>query len=839
VTLRACGLFAAALLVAACGGGGGGDEGADESEASGTGTEGGSGGDTDGGLPPVYWLDLDDATCTIAFMRDEEALLRFPTDALQLGVVDMIDDTKSYDPVFDLAVTWIAPVSCELLEGGAFTLALMYADGTGATLTIEERGYGSFRATWVPGPTAPPAAAYRLRPRADAAEGFYGLGEWFDTPSHRGKSRPMQLEADLALENGSNEAHVPIPLLIGTRGWGLFVEDPHAGLFEVAADEDDLVQITFGTGPAGSAGLVFHLFGAEHPLDVTKHYYDATGAPVRPAPWALGPWVWRNENADQAQVIADANAIRDLDLATSALWIDRPYATGVNTFDFDPAKFDDAAAMIETLHGLGFRLALWHTPYVSNMAEPATALYDEAFAAGYFPPETGIILNGWGAPIDLTDPAAYEWWQSLIGDYTAMGIEGFKLDYGEDVLAGIAANRNPWLFADGSDERTMHSRYQLFYHAAYAEMIGSDTPAGGGFILARHATYGDQVNVSVIWPGDIDADMSKHREDLGGELAVGGLPAAVAAGLGLGPSGFPLFASDTGGYLHSPPNKETFVRWFEYSALAPVMQIGTASSDVAWEPTPENGWDEESLDLYREYTRLHLRLFPYLWTHVGRLVQDGRPIQRPLGLAHPELGVHPADTYLLGDDLLVAPVIEPGAVERELTMPAGRWIDWFDGTAYEGGGALVVPAPLGKLPLFLRAGALVPLLRPTIDSLAPTTDPARVDSYATTPGLLYVRVVPGPASTMTLFDGTVLEQVFDDSLTVGYAPGTDFATGAIVEALAVATPPVAVVLDAAVMQQLADPAELESSTGWVHTPESGGTLWMSIPGGAHQVVASW
>jgi alpha-D-xyloside xylohydrolase len=310
--------------------------------------------------------------------------------------------------------------------------------------------------------------------------------------------------------------------------------------------------------------------------------------------------------------------------------------------------------------------------------------------------------------------------------------------------------------------------------------------------------------------------------------------------LGRGPSGFPLFASDTGGYRNAPPSKETFVRWMEYSALAPVMQIGTASSDVAWEPTPENGWDQETLDLYRELTRLHLRLFPYLWTHVGRVVVDGRAIQRPLGLAHPELGVHPADTYLLGDDLLVAPVIEPGAVERELTMPVGRWIDWFDGTAYDGGAPLVVPAPLGKLPLFLRESGIVPLLRPTIDSLAPTTDPTRVDSYATDPGLLYPRIVPGPASSMTLFDGTIVEQAYSgESLTLRYAPGSDFDQGAIVEALAMATPPASVVLDGQGLPQLSDVAALEGSAGWVHLPQAGGTLWLRIPGGVHEVIASW
>jgi alpha-D-xyloside xylohydrolase len=193
----------------------------------------------------------------------------------------------------------------------------------------------------------------------------------------------------------------------------------------------------------------------------------------------------------------------------------------------------------------------------------------------------------------------------------------------------------------------------------------------------------------VIWPGDLDASFARHGEqdtNRDGETytAVGGLPAAVSASMSLGPSGFPLFASDTGGYRHSPPDKELFMRWFQHTALTAVMQIGTSTNDVAWETTEDNGFDEELLDVYREYTRLHLRLFPMLWSYAQALLQDGRPIVRALGLAYPELGVHPDDSYMLGDYLLVAPVIERGARERALVVPPGRFIHWFDDTSHRG-----------------------------------------------------------------------------------------------------------------------------------------------------------
>jgi alpha-D-xyloside xylohydrolase len=372
------------------------------------------------------------------------------------------------------------------------------------------------------------------------------------------------------------------------------------------------------------------------------------------------------------------------------------------------------------------------------------------------------------------------------------GVEGFKLDYGEDVLAGPFSNRTPWKFADGSDERTMHSQYQRHYHATYRAVL----PADGGFLLCRAGTYGDQTNGVIIWPGDLDANFAHHGERVidpdGDYTAVGGLPASIIAGLTLGPSGFPFYGADTGGYRHSPPDNETFSRWFEQTALSTVMQIGTSANDVAWELGGPNGFDQPLLDRYRAYTRLHLRLFAYLWSYAVRLADDGRPIQRALGLAYPALGVHPNDIYLLGDHLLVAPVVERGSVKRSVYFPPGSWIHWFTGERFEGPGEQDVDAPLGRLPLFIRADGLVPLLRPTIDTLSPTIDTERVDSYATTAGVLYARAVALGSAEFELFDGTRLAQDTDAQQTVvGYAAGNEFSVGAIVELLR-APPPTAV-----------------------------------------------
>lgn len=789
---------------------------------------------------------VDTAAAEISFHRGDALLLRFPRDALTLGTVAALDDAVNYDPYrlhvpsalyTPPEITWHTVAGLTITEiaddSTSLTLTVLYDGGLRGSLRIEAARPGSFKAVLTPtaAPGVAPTAYFRLRPRASAAEAFYGLGEYFDDVNHRGKVRAMQLELAPELESSYNEAHVPIPFLIGTRGWGLFVESPYPGAFAVAVDQPDLVEATFGTGLASGDGLTFHLFGAEHPLDITRHYYDVTGYPRLPARWALGPWIWRDESKDQAEVESDVNTIRDLDLATTGYWIDRPYATAVNTFDFSAAQFPDPQAMIDLAQGLGLRLALWHTPYLDEEDGATAALRQHATDSGFYPLEAGLNLNKWGAPIDLTDPGAYAWWQGLIRSYTSMGIEGFKLDYGEDIVPGLTAARNTWRFEDGSDERTMHGQFQLFYHRVYGETL----PESGGFLLCRHATYGDQANAGVIWPGDLDATFARHGEEVIDEngdryLSVGGLPASVIAGLTLGPSGFPFYGADTGGYRHSPPDRELFTRWFEQTALSSVMQIGTSSNTVAWELGPETGFDEEMLGWYRTYTRLHLRLFPYEWTYAQRLLQDGRPIQRALGLAYPELDIHPNDTYLFGDFLLVAPIVDQGKTMRDVTLPPGRWIDWWTGEAHDGGQTVTVDAPLEKLPLFLMVGGVVPMLRPTIDAMGPTTQPDRVDSYATTPGVLYTRIAAGPASTFELFDGAAIEQELrPGAITLSWKGGAEFTQGTLFEVVAVGSKPAAVTGVDGQLTAYETLAALEAApSGWAFDAGMGGTVFVKV-----------
>jgi alpha-D-xyloside xylohydrolase len=572
----------------------------------------------------------------------------------------------------------------------------------------------------------------------DNDENFYGLGESFDHVARRGLVRQMHMTIDFLQESGYNEAHYPIPLLISTHGSGIFIEDRHPGLFDVCASDPDRIIVRFSNG-----SLRFHLFGASTPLDVLQRYITVTGHPALPPVWAFGVIQWEDEIDGQDQVLENAYAMREHDLPGSGMWVDRPFATAHESFVFRPDIYPDAAGMVQELNDLGFRMAIWSAPY---LGEGVAEEYAIAEANGYFVESDDINFTKFGRLMDFTDPGGVELWQSLVQRAVDLGIEGFKLDYGEDIISGYSSVKTDFNFFNGESSQTMHHWYQFFYHKAYRDLLPEHA-----FLINRAGCYGDQTITSVVWPGDLCNNFKRHQED----GHVGGLPAAIVGNQTLSASGYPFFGSDTGGYRHYRPEKDVLLRWVQHTALSPVLQFGGAGANCnPWDFKKYEGeddgipyvsqYDEETLDIWRRFARLHIRLFPYVYTYAVEATVSGKPLTRPYGMVHPEQG-HPDFQYFYGDFFMVAPVMQPDN-ERDVLIPPGKWFNWFDDTGYEGPTEKTVTIPLDSLFLLVKEGAIIPLLRPTVDTLAPVTVPD-VDSYANDPGKLWVHLWPGPTTS--------------------------------------------------------------------------------------------
>lgn len=584
--------------------------------------------------------------------------------------------------------------------------------------------------------------------------GFYtGLGERYDHVDPRGQIVGMQLEIQLSNESGTTDRHVPVPWLVSSRGYGVFVKDRSVGAWDVASADAAVVRSTFE-----DTALDVTVVVDPDPLAVVAKLATLTGLQRKTPLWALGPMLWRHVDT-QAELMSDLAMIRSLHLPTTTFWIDDGWQTGLDTFDFDPTVFTSPADLATSMAGMGFKWFGWSSPYLESPAtgEPAEleALYamatmdhdfvETAAGATFLAPGPG---SGNYGLLDFTSSAATSFWSGLAAKPVATGMDGFKLDYGEDMVPDLLGGPLDLKLSDGESERTARN-YPLVYHGAYRDALAKT--GDGGVLLVRASTYGGASVCDIVWPGDLDNGF-ESAGTIGptGEHDVGGLPASVVAAMTLAASGFPLYGADTGGYRGGAPTEEALLRWAEHTALSMVLQLGPGEDKYPW------NYNADTVTTYTALAKLHQALVPYLASLLFEAQTTGTPTIRALPLAYPDDAdaVSFADTeYLLGPSLLVAPVVTEGATSRMVHVPPGAWVSWWSGATASGPTALSVNAPIGQPPLFVRVGTLLPMLPDGIDTLVPASSPGVVSLDAMTGLDTAMAWVSGPASASWL-DGS-------------------------------------------------------------------------------------
>ncbi|MDH5493189.1 MAG: hypothetical protein OEY14_14645, partial [Myxococcales bacterium] len=646
--------------------------------------------------------------------EDGSAILEGAPSALQVGVAASGDERyHSPSSPSPRGVSYLA-LEHGIEASGPSAGRIRDAEGRAARVELSTSEPGVFRLLVEMEPEVMDAALMRLLLQTDAG-GYHGLGERFGRADARGTIVPMQLALG-GTASGTNEHHVPIPFVVSTEGYGVFVRSREAGAFDVGATDPSALGATFE-----GRRLEILFFVDPDPRQVVAAYTRSTGLPRLPPRWAYAPMHWRDEWASRDEAMADAARIRAEDIPCTTFWIDNPWQVSYNDSIFDESRFPDPPGMLAELRSQGFLPLLWSTPYLdapeagASPTNEAERLFLEAEAAGWLVRRgaadeiyiSSISPGAAGGMVDFTSPEATRFWQSRLEPLVQMGVRAFKLDYAEDVVPELLGQRTQMRFSDGSSEREMHNVYNMRYHEPYRRALDAQSPEGG-FLLVRASAYGGQQIADIVWPGDLDNDL---REGLDGE--VGGLPAAITALQSLAASGFPNFGSDTGGYRGGMPTREALLRWAEHTAFTPILQLGGDGAH-------HNPWllDAEAGAIYRRLARAHMDLVPYLRSYAIRAAETGLPPVNAPALAYPDDPGSALDpyAYLLGDDLFVAPVITPGATERSLHLPPGRWIHFFTRLPYEGSAALTVPAPLGMPPVFIRAGAILPLLPADLDT---------------------------------------------------------------------------------------------------------------------------
>ncbi|MGW4306461.1 glycoside hydrolase family 31 protein [Streptomyces californicus] len=442
------------------------------------------------------------------------------------------------------------------------------------------------------------------------------------------------------------------------------------------------------------------------PARVLRRWTALTGAPVAPPSWALGPQHARWGFGSAEEVRRVVGGYRERGLPLSVLHLDIDHYDGHRVFTVDPERFPGLPALAKELRSDGVRLVSIVDPAVK--AEPGGAVFEAGRAVGargaYVRDARGRVVVGevWpGACVypDFTDPLVRDWWGSLYEERLAQGFSGVWHDMNEPV--SFAAFGDPSLPRSarhvlegaGGDHREAHNVYALAMARAGYEGLLRWRPEERPFLFSRSGWAGMQ-RYGGTWSGDVSTGWP-------------GLRASLSLVVGLGLCGVPYSGPDVGGF-DGFPSPELYLRWFQLGAYLPLFRTHAAIDAGRREP-----WEfgPEVLEHARAALVERERLHPYFvsLSQVARLT--GAPYVRPVWWGAPgDRALRECeDAFLLGDALLVAPVLEPGVRRRAVRLPRGRWYDTATGRAYEGPGQVLLDAPLSGVPVLARAGAVIPV----------------------------------------------------------------------------------------------------------------------------------
>ncbi|MFN0070342.1 MAG: TIM-barrel domain-containing protein [Chloroflexota bacterium] len=427
--------------------------------------------------------------------------------------------------------------------------------------------------------------------------------------------------------------------------------------------------------------------------------------------WAYEPWVWEDE-------VNTAQAVRELvdgyiqrDIPTGVVIIDSPWQTNYNTFQFND-DYPDPAGLVDELHAKKIRVILWVTPFINVTSDDGpgrgkAALYDEAQAAGYFvdPGRVTRWDKGEGSAIDFFNPEAVTWWYAQMDRAFAAGVDGWKVDSPEGNLPGQ--------FQTAAGLKTDREYGDEYYRAMYRYVVERRPDAITFARAVDSGTVYAPVSVNpAAWVGDQNPSWAGLRESFDDVLASS-------------KHGFSMVGPDIGGYRRGERSQRVFLRWAQFGALVPLMENGGRGEHRPWM------YGEEATAIYRLYAKLHHELVPYLYSAGIEAHRTGLPIIRNPDTVRKQ--------YELGRDILVAPLINEDE-KRDVYLPGGaRWHNfWADDDVYDGDRTLSVPAPIGRTPLYIRSGAIIPL---QVDD----PEPGHGDRSST--GRLTLLVYPGIESS--------------------------------------------------------------------------------------------
>ncbi|WP_426785807.1 alpha-xylosidase (plasmid) [Rahnella variigena] len=512
-------------------------------------------------------------------------------------------------------------------------------------------------------------------------ETVYGLGERFTALVKNGQTvETWNRDGGTSTE----QSYKNIPFYLTNRGYGVLVNHPECVSFEVGSEKVSKVQFS-----VEGEYLEYFVIDGPTPKKVLDRYTRLTGRPALPPAWSFGLWLTTSftTNYDEATVNSFIDGMAERQLPLHVFHFDCFWMKAFQWCDFewDPQTFPDPQGMLQRLKARGLKICVWINPYIGQKSP----LFHEGKEKGYLlkrPDGRVWQWDKWQAGmgiVDFTNPQACEWYAGHLKRLVDMGVDCFKTDFGERIPTDV-------VWHDGCDPQKMHNHYAFVYNKLVYETLQDKLGESEAVLFARSASVGAQ-QFPVHWGGDCYATYESMAESLRG-------------GLSIGLSGFGFWSHDIGGFENTAP-AHIYKRWCAFGLLSSHSRLhGSKSYRVPWV------YDDEACDVVRQFTQLKCRLMPYLYPASSQAASHGTPVMRAMMLEFPE---DPACDYLdrqymLGDDLLVAPVFsEEGDVD--FYLPQGRWTHLLSNEVAEGSRWHRQQHGFDSLPLYVRPNTLLAL----------------------------------------------------------------------------------------------------------------------------------
>jgi alpha-glucosidase len=576
-------------------------------------------------------------------------------------------------------------------------------------------------------------------------EHYFGLGEESNRLDKRGRSYVMWNTDPDGFDAATNPLYQSVPFFIGLRqgrAYGLFLDNTYHSSFDFGVEEHDLYS--FG---AEGGELNYYFFAGPTPRSVVSRFTELVGRSPLPPRWSIGYIQSRASYYPESAVRFIAENFRHRGIPCDALFLDTDYMDGDRVFTWDKAAFPDPKKMMSDLRRQGFRIITIIDPYVK--VDPNFWVYQQGIANGYFMKKAdGTLFTGVGWPgesafPDYASAKVRDWWGSLHKEQLEQGVSGFLDDMNEPTIVPreILKGQPEWHkesvpstslddIPQGLVNRTfdldlihatdygprphaeIHNVYGMLETMATREGMLSLHPNERPLIITR-ATFAGGQRYAAEWSGD-DWGTWDHLRISMPELTTMGL------------SGFQFSGADIGGFL-PVPSPELYARWLQSGVLTPFCwthSFGPGNLEP-W------GFGNRFEEINRNSIKLRYHLLPYIYTAFWEAAETGIPIMRPLMLEFPDdwFAVTQNDEYLFGNDLLVAPITKDDETSRRVYLPRGVWYDFWTDHRYVGPTRIEAPAPLERMPLFVRGGAIIPSQQDMQYADQAPIDPLTFDVY--------------------------------------------------------------------------------------------------------------